>query len=166
MTDERSDFVPDPDLLSAAAVGETTLSRDTPTSADDSFPAEVDNEIEGLLYLGALSTVADVWGHKFEIHTLRAGEELARDQIISEYDGMLGQAKALGLATAAASVKAIDGSPLQRPLSPNKSEIISAIRANFNTFSSYYFPVIERLYEEYEKLEVRQARAFRRLEGK
>jgi len=167
MHDERSDFVPDPDLS-------TSIPTDTPVAVErveaaqegERFPAEIERDVEGLLYLGALSTEVNIWGHRFEIHTLRAGEELARDQIVNEYDGVFGQARALGLATAAAAVKSVDGTPLQRPLAPGKSDIISAIRANFTTFSDYYFPVIERIYDEYEKLELRQARAFRALEGK
>ena len=161
--DVRQDFVPDPDfsqLIDApnvSPVGE---------ESDRLFPKEIEHEVEGLLYLGALSTVETIWGHTFEIHTLKAGEELVRDQIVSEYEGMLGQSKALGLATVAAAVKAIDGTPLARPLSPAKNDLISAIRSNFSLFGNYYLPVIEKIYEAYEELEVKQARAFKALEGK
>ena len=169
MSEERSDFVPDPDLSASVRVADTplTVSRvEAPVEAEEKFEGDVERDIDGLLYLGALSATVNIWGHRFEIHTLRAGEELARDQIVNEYDGMFGQSRALGLATAAAAVKSVDGTALQRPLAPGKSDVISAIRANFVTFSNYYFPVIERIYDEYELLELRQARAFRALEGK
>ncbi len=162
---ERSDFVPDPDF-SSLGVGEVSVSPVHKTEDEvDEFP-DAGGDIDSLLTLGALSVEARIYGHVFEIHTLRAGEELIRDQIVNEYEGMLGQARALGLATAAAAVKRIDGTPLQRPLGPSKSEMISAVRANFDTMGNYFTPVIERIYDEYEKLEVRQARAFRALEGK
>ena len=165
MNEERSDFVADPSFPEIAQ-GSTTVSKVEAKESDDHFSPEIEREVEGLLYLGALSATVTIWGHTFEIHTLRAGEELARDQIVNEYEGIFGQSRALGLATAAAAVKAVDNTPLQRPLKSGKSDTISSIRANFAIFSEYYFPVIEQIYEEYEKLEVKQARAFKALEGK
>lgn len=168
MNEDLRDFVDDPTFSEPEPkeAAQVTATPMTHVEEVDEFSGDIDREIEGLLYLGALSANVRIWGHTFEIHTLRAGEELARDQIVNEYEGVFGQSRALGLATAAAAVKSVDGTPLQRPLRPGKSDTISSIRANFATFSEYYFPVIERIYEEYEKLEVRQARAFKALEGK
>ncbi len=166
--DVRMDFVPDPDLSAVAgATGVATpVGSGRVEEPTESFSPDIEREVEGLLYLGALSSLERIWGHTFEIHTLRAGEELARDQIVGEYENVLGQARALGIATLAAAVKSVDGTPLTRPLTGGKVDLISSIRANFAYFSNYYFPVIERLYGAYEQLEVKQARAFQELEGK
>lgn len=129
------------------------------------FPPEVNQEIQGLLFLGYLSSGFNLLGHRFEIRTLKAGEELAIGQIVQEYEGRLGTSKAYGIATVAACLVTVDGHPLTSPLGPN--DVLGSIRQNFEYIGhNWYYPVVEMIYEEYSLLMLKQHAAYVALQGK
>jgi hypothetical protein len=165
------DFEEDPSYLDltplpASETEPTPVPEPTPESDDpDEFPEEVHEDVHGLLFLGALSTEVELWGHKVVLRTLKAGEELAVGQIVSEYNETPSQGKAFAIATVAASIETVDGRIISKPIGPSDS--LASIRQKFEYIrENWHWPFIETIYFEYSQLVVRQAMAFDALEGK
>lgn len=172
---ERSDFEGNPGFLDLPPLANAPeLGAPEPeqpkqvadeTPPEPVFPPEVADAVEGLLFLGHLTSGFDLMGHRFEIRTLKAGEELAIGQIVQEYEGRLGSTKAYAIAIAAACISSVDGRPLTAPLGP--SGVTDAIRRDFDYIArSWYYPVVEMVYDHYSALVLQQNAAFTALQGK
>jgi len=137
-----------------------------PTSEDDAeFPSEVEEDVTGLMFLGALSSSFDLFGHHFTLKTLRAGEELICAQIVKEYEGTLAQGKAYAIAQVAAALVTVDGRPIVKSLGPDDG--LANMRQKFDFVRTrWYWPVIDMLYAHFSNLMMRQASAFEAYEGK
>ena len=133
----------------------------------DEFDAKIHNDIEGLLYLGYLTSDIEVFGHRFTIKTLRRGERLACGLLVKEYEDTISMGDALESVYVAACIVALDGRPLSAALSPDEErDPMQRIRANFERVVKWYDPVVEAIYYEFSNLLLRQAQAFGELELK
>ena len=75
----------------------------------DEFPDEVNEDVDGLIWLGYLEDVVDYCGHEFVIRTLRSEEQLLASLVTKEYTDTLGQAKAWVAAHVGLALVSIDG---------------------------------------------------------
>lgn len=132
---------------------------------EDKFPDEIDQDLRGLMFLGALERSFPFLGHDFVMRTLTTGEELACSMVIKEYAETLGSSKAFATAFVGASIVSVDGIPMIKPLGPDQT--LDVMRQRFVYVARHWFwPVVEALYDEYAELTLRQANVFKSLEGK
>lgn len=127
------------------------------------FPAEIAQDVSGLLYLGQLTEQVHWAGHTFLLRTLRLHEELAVGLVTKKYEETFTLGKAVATATVGAALEQVDGTPFAPPLGP---DVEVSIENKFSQASKYFWPVIERLYEAHLELQGRQLNAFRALESK
>lgn len=164
----NTDFEADANLLGAGI----ELSNDddgrilaNAVEAED-FDPRVYNDIEGLLYLGKLTSNVTIYGHAFVLKTLTRGERLAVTLVTKEYEDTLGEADALQTALVAASIITVDGRPLYLPLSPeDDGKALDRVRIHFEHICKWYDPLLEALYAEIGLLLLRQANAFAKFQG-
>lgn len=121
--------------------------------AQESLASEFDPKwrepFEGLLYLGHLEETVEIAGHTFVVRTLKTGEKLEALQLCKPYEDSVSFARAYRAAIAAAGLVSVDGLPV---LVPQKQ--VSAVRQKFDYITSnWYDHIIERLYEEIDRLE-------------
>lgn len=166
---ELPDFEGDTDL-GGFAIDQSPLPDPDPVPDEgqiDEFDPRVAEDVEGLLFLGALSSEFELFGHQFVMRTLRVGEELAVAQVVKQYEGTLAQGKAYAIANVAASIVTVDGRPLVESLGPDQEETLTTINRKFAYVrSKWYFPVVELLYQEFSQLRLRQAAALEEFAGK
>lgn len=124
----------------------------------DTFPAEVVQDVEGLIWLGHLEDEFEFCGHEFVLRTLKAEEELQAALLVKEYGDTIGQAKAWAWANIALALTSIDGDQDFCPsLGPDKS---GYARARFKWITSrWYWPVGNYIFARYASLVQRQADA-------
>ena len=133
--------------------------------ADEGFGEQISQDVEGLLFLGALTKSVEIGTHTIVLRTLRAGEELTCAQIIKEYDGTLAAPRAFTMARVAASIVSVDGLPLATALGP--AETATAVRQRFEYVKeNWYWPIIEELFFHVSDLTVKQAEALDEVMGK
>lgn len=131
----------------------------------EEFDSRIGQDLEGLLYLGRLTSDCEIYGHTFTLRTLTRGERLAAALFVQEYESTLGLADALQTAYLALAIEVVDNRPLSIPLEQRESTEAKLSR-NFTIIRNWYDPVLEALYAEYQKLILREVDAFRELEGK
>jgi hypothetical protein len=159
------DFEPDVDL------GRMQLANDPDgrllvnTLPAEEFP-HVSQDIEGLMFLGRLTSSFVLYGHSFSLQTLTRGEKLAITQYVKDYEDTIGLTDALQTGFLALALTEVDGRPISIPLSPDQDNPLVRLHRNFPVVSRMYDQVLEALYAEYSKLLIRQAQAFQVLEGK
>lgn len=131
----------------------------------DEFDERIGQDVEGLLWLGRLTSDVEIFGHSFTLRTLTRGERLACALFVHDYEDTLGLADALQTAYLSLAIELVDGRPLSIPLEQRESTEARLSR-NFAIVQRWYDPVLEALFAEYNLLIVREAEAFRELEGK
>lgn len=150
---ELPDFEAEPSFLAPEEEAEPT--------------ADPQRDLQALVDIGHLVSDFELFGHSFSLRTLLPAEEFVAASIIEKYAGSLAESKAFIASTLAASIMTVDGKPLTRALGPSIAEIGAAQLANFNYITTkWHWPVIDRLYDHYSDLVVRQAEALEELEGK
>jgi hypothetical protein len=127
------------------------------------FPAETVQDVSGLLYLGQLTKQVSWGGHSFLLRTLRVHEELAIGLVTRKHEQTFTLGKAVAAATVGAALMEVDGTEFAAALGPDAE---SNIDHRFNKVQEYFWPVIERLYEEYLELQDQQLKAFDALQSK
>ena len=121
----------------------------------DAFPEEVQNDLEGLIVLGHLETEVEWCGHSFGLRTLKAQEELQVYRIVKEYQESFGQVLCLAAATVALSLTHVDHfEDFCEKIGPSAKSFADT-RFAWVT-ESWYKPVIEHLFSQYELLRARQ----------
>jgi len=132
--------------------------------ARDEFPEEVNEDVDGLIWLGYLEDVIDYCGHEFVIRTLRSEEQLLASLVTKEYTDTLGQAKAWVAAHVGLALVSIDGDEDFCPkASFNKKDFA---RARFQYVTGKWFePTINRIYNAYSDLLERQAIVLEEMEN-
>lgn len=130
----------------------------------DSFPANIHEDVDGLLWLGYLTDDFTLWGHKFVIKTITRGERLIVAQLTKEFEDTLGMADAYEAAQVAAALIAIDDTPLA-DIVPGTDQGVR-IRANFERIKGWYDPVLATLFERVVALNLRQQQAFLAFQSK
>jgi hypothetical protein len=148
-----------------AQLGVDIPEEDVPEDAAEGlFDPRISDEVQGLLYLGAIQQEVQLYGHTFVLRTLRAGEELEVGLLVKKYQDSISQARAYMIAVVAASLESIDGRPTSQPIGPNLG---SHLTDRFNWISEHmYYPVVEALYEEYNELLTRMMNGLVELRGK
>ena len=164
-----NDFESDPDFLSLDGI---QLANDPEghllVNAEkvDEFDVRIQNDVEGLLFLGKLTHDCTIYGHKFLLKTLTRGERLAVTQFVKDYEETLGIADAMQTAYLALSIVTVDNRPLSIPLDESERDPLIRLQSNFPIVAKWFDPVLEALYAEYTMLLRRQNDAFLELEGK
>jgi hypothetical protein len=125
---------------------------------DDDFDPRCRQDFHGLLYLGALTTEVDVYGHKFEMRTLTTDEQLQIGLFLREYEGSVIQGKAYATALVASSVVSVDGKELPKPFQAEKGD--TPLRHKVKIVAKWYPQVVDILYNEYLILEARTNKVF------
>jgi hypothetical protein len=137
--------------------------------AEDKNPfAELDprvqEDIDGLIWLGHLQDTFSFAGHDFVMRTLRGDEDLAAGLITKEYVETLGQARAWAWAKVALSLVAIDGDDTFCP--PIGHSKVDFARQRFQYVTSKWHWVLGAyLYQRYVDLEARQIEAVKAIEN-
>lgn len=129
----------------------------------DSFPPDIREDVDGLVWLGYLEDDFEFCGHQFTIRTLRGDEELLAAQLTKEYVETLGQSRAWAWAIVALSLVAVDGDEaFCPPAGPDKRNYA---RARFNYVTSkWYWLTARTLFDRYTALQERQAKALEAVE--
>lgn len=129
----------------------------------DEFPPQVRQDVEGLLFLGALSDEANFCGHSWGLRTLKAGEELAASKAIEPYMQTAKAADAWSAAQVGLALTHVDGEDdFCPPAGPNS---IAFAKARFQYVTdNWYQPTIDYLFGVYARLLDRQLEAYRALQ--
>jgi hypothetical protein len=129
-----------------------------PEQEPDMFPDEIQDDVDGLTWLGHLEISVEYCGHTFVLRTLKADEELEAAAITKDYMDTMGQAKAWAWANIALSLVSVDGEKdFCPPAGPNKQ---AYARSRFNWVTSrWYWHIGNYLFGQYLDLAQRQLRA-------
>lgn len=128
-----------------------------------SFPDDVREDVDGLIWLGYLEDGFDFCGHHFVIRTLRGDEELLAALVAKDYTDTLGQSRAWAWAQIALALVAVDHQDdFCPPAGPDKK---SYARARFNyVTTNWYWPTAQYIFGRYAELLERQAAAVEAME--
>ena len=132
--------------------------------ARDEFPEEVNDDVDGLIWLGYLEDVVDYCGHEFVIRTLRSEEQLLASLVTKEYTDTLGQAKAWIAAHVGLALVSIDGDEEFCPKASFSKKDFARARFQYVT-GKWFEPTINRLYNAYSDLLERQAVVLEEMEN-
>jgi hypothetical protein len=122
-----------------------------------SFPEEVQEAIDGLLYLGHIEKEIEWCGHKFVVRTLKTNDELQVAALSKEYLETFGQVLAYAAAVVALSLVSVDGDDaFCVELGPSDK---AYARNRFAFVCEWYRPTIETLFAACEELRDLQAKA-------
>ena len=130
----------------------------------DEFPDEVNEDVDGLIWLGYLEDVVDYCGHEFVIRTLRSEEQLLASLVTKEYTDTLGQAKAWVAAHVGLALVSIDGNEDFCPKASFSKKDFARARFQYVT-GKWFEPTINRLYNAYSDLLERQAVVLEEMEN-
>jgi hypothetical protein len=132
--------------------------------SNDSFPDEVVEDVDGLLWLGFLEDYVEFCGHDFVIRTLRLEEEMLAGLAAKDYEGSLSQTKALIAAQVGMALVSVDGDEAFCPAAgPNRKDYA---RARFNyVIKNWYEPTINHIYLSYLDLLRRQSKVLEEMEN-
>lgn len=122
------------------------------------FSPKVQEDVNGLLWLGSIQDSVEYAGHTFTLRTLKADEELFAARLTQNYQDTLAQGKAWAWAHVSQALVDVDGDEEFCPaLGPDRW---ANARARFNfCVSRWYWITGEALFNEYLKLVQRQAEA-------
>lgn len=127
--------------------------------AVSAFPEEWRREFEGLAYLGHLECEVKIPNHRFVLRTLHPGEKIEINQICADLEGTFGWQRAFKSCCVAAALESVDGQPIMVA-----SKRVSAIRQKYEyVVNNWYDPVIDRLYDELDRLESKALRVTQEL---
>lgn len=130
----------------------------------DRFPDEINDDVDGLVWLGYLEDTIEYCGHEFVIRTIRAEEQLLASLVIKEYSETLGQAKAWVAAHVGLALVSVDGDDEFCPQAGFSKKDYARARFRYVT-SKWYEPTINRIYEAYSNLLERQSAVLDELEN-
>lgn len=124
----------------------------------------ISDDLRSLINLGKLTDHFSLWGHSFDIRTLRIGEELEVGLVTDRYKTTNEAGRAYATATVAAALSKINGQPVVVPLGPDADDLI-AQKFDYVT-RRLHWPIIRKIYERYIQLVERQEAALTELEKK
>lgn len=142
---------------------EEQFSFDPSPEAIAGFPEAVQNDVEGLLWLGYLEDDFSFCGHHFVIRTLRGDEELLAGLVTREYSETMAQAKAQVWSTIALALVAVDDDEDFCPPATRDKKVYARARFQYAT-SQWFWPIALFIYNRYSTLLERQAQAIKELE--
>lgn len=144
-----------PDRAEAVEADLPSALRDEDGLPLPGFDPRYSEDFEGLLYLGALSKSFTWLGHSFVVRTLTQGELLLVPQLIRDWVGTVGEAKAYTTAMAALATISVDGQELPIPIGDGQGEFSWAYQRFAYAKSNWFQFTIDRIYSEYLTLESR-----------
>lgn len=134
---------------------EVTPLRNEAGEALPGFDPRVADDLEGLLYLGALIKEFNWLGHTFVIRTLTQDEVLVVPMLMKKWQGTIGEAKAYTTAMVALSIVTVDNQQLPVPIAETSDEFAWAWQ-RFNYVKGHWFQyAIDKVYGEYLALEAK-----------
>lgn len=133
---------------------------------EDPEANKLSQDVLGLVYLGKLTDVIDVYGHQIEIRTLTIGEELDIGLLTQPFESTAERGRAYMTAVAAACIETVDGRPLPiQPLGP--SSRAAMLREKFTYMADrYHWETIKKIYDGYMLLQSRVVESLEELEKK
>lgn len=132
------------------------------------FPAEMQQAVTGLSYIGQLSEDIVFCGHTFSLKTLRPAEKLAAGVALQPYRNTVAEVDAFQALYVGLAVTSVDGdADFCPPIGPNMEDYARA-RLNFvlngkDGQGGWYSPTIEYLWREYTRLDATAAQAVKEL---
>jgi hypothetical protein len=143
------------DLQQAEAVQDEIPTVDA-LPQDDYKPKEFDprhrEKFRGLLYVGALTTDFEFWGHRFRIATPTQTERIQIGLVTRDYMDTISTEIAITTAFVSAFLVAVDDQPLPQPVVNNPKE--TALHERFRWVSeNMRKPVIDAVYSRCLELE-------------
>lgn len=135
-----------------------------PEASIHGFPLEVQNDVDGLMWLGYLEDSFSFAGHKFTIRTLRGEEELLAGLVVKKYIGSIDQAKAWAWAKVALCLVAVDGDPYFC-LQSGPDKLAYAERRFEYVTNRWYWPVGAYILTRYAELIERQEKAIEAIQN-
>lgn len=129
----------------------------------EDFPPEIQENVEGLMFLGELYNDFDFCGHHFVIRTLRGDEELLASLVCKEFVETVGQARAWIWALVSMCLVSIDGDENFCPqITGNKRDYA---RARFQYVTrNWFWPLAVHINSKYAELQQEQEAAMGRVE--
>ena len=113
---------------------------DGPAQTIEDFPDRVQENVEGLMFLGYLQKDFDFCGHHFVIRTLKGDEELLASLVCKEFVGTMGQERSWIWALVGMSLTSVAGdSNFFPPISKDKRAYARA-RFQYVTRKGYWPP--------------------------
>jgi hypothetical protein len=155
VTEAPQDY-PDESRPSAATVQVLDPGHVVELHVGDTDTRSWQEDMIGLLVLGALDGWFEWCGHRITIKTLTTDEELLVAQLVREFEGAMGGTKAYATANAGLCVKAVDGQPMPVPLGEHPNAQYKWALERFNYARRWYPPTIDAMFDAYLQLEVRQ----------
>jgi hypothetical protein len=138
-------------------------SGDGKTNSLSDFPIQVQEDVNGLMFLGHFEERYEFCGHTFVLRTIKGGEELKASLICKEFNETLGQARAWTWAILSQCLTTIDGAEDWCP-DQSTNELLNA-RARFSYLSNgWYWPTAAFLFARYNELLERQSIAIQAME--
>jgi hypothetical protein len=133
-------------------------SEETPVPGFESFLPQVQQDVNGLAFLGHLEDSFEFCGHSFVIATLKGDEELAAGLVSKPFVDSIAQAKAWTWANVGMCLVEVDGErDFCPPIGPNQLE---NARARFRYVTSkWYWPLAEYIFTRLASLQERQEAA-------
>jgi hypothetical protein len=131
---------------------------ESPAQTIEDFPPEVQENVEGLMFLGELYDDFDFCGHHFVIRTLRGDEELLAALVCKEFVTTMGESRAWIWALISMCIVSIDGDEnFCPPLNNNKRDYARA-RFQYCT-GKWYWPLAVHINQKYAELQKEQEEA-------
>lgn len=134
-----------------------------PAATIEDFPPEIQENVEGLMFLGELYDNFDFCGHHFVIRTLRGDEELLAALVSKEFVETVGRDRAWIWALVSMCLVSIDGDEnFCPPLTGNKRDYA---RARFQYCTrNWFWPLAVHINQKYAELQQEQEQAMGRVE--
>lgn len=122
----------------------------------------VRQDVEGVLYLGYLTSEVEFCGHSFGLRTLTTTEEILAGEVVQPYRNTIKEPEAFVIAQIGLALTHVDGDEEFCPaIGPNKMQ---HAKARFQYTGKWHWPTNQYLYTEYTKLLGRQIEAVRALQ--
>lgn len=154
-----TEVLPDEAFPAAVTVPDPNPGHVTELHTEDADFGSWQEDLVGLLQLGALRGWFEWCGHRIALKTLTTDEELLVAQLIREFEGGMGGMKAYATATSGLCVESVDHQPMPVPLGEHPNAQYKWALERFNYARRWYPPTIDAILDAYLQLEARQREA-------
>lgn len=150
MTPSDVHFAPfDVRIVSADGLGDQPDTRSDTANKEDEFVAfdtRIQDEFDGLLFLGALSKTFNWAGHRFAIRTLTVDEQLECSLAAQLSQNTAGENLAWMCSIVSCCIVSVDGQPLPVPIDDN----VAGFTLRYEYVRRHWFPpTINVVYNQY-----------------
>lgn len=151
--------------MSSQDLGSFLSQIPTDDGLDSSINDSHSDDFMELSLLGYLTADVDWCGHHFVIRTLKVGEEIIAGKLIKRDEESVAAFKATHTVVVAAALVEVDGVPFLPPL--GKDDLEHNIRQRYKYLQdNWFWPTVEFLAAEHNKLVKRQAEVVIELQKK